>query len=32
VFGGWSESKIAAFLKSVPTLLAGKPDLNALRG
>lgn len=30
-FGGWSEQQIAAFLKSVPGLLAVKPDLKALR-
>lgn len=32
VFGGWSEAQIAAFLKSVPTMLAGKVDLSRLRG
>lgn len=31
-FGGWSEQQTAAFLKSVPDLLSGKPDLKALRG
>ena len=31
LFGGWSEVQIAAFLKSVPTLLAGKVDLSSLR-
>jgi 2-methylcitrate dehydratase PrpD len=32
LFGGWSEAQIAAFLKSVPAMLAGKVDLSALRG
>ena len=31
IFGGWNEQQIAAFLKSVPDLLNGKPDLKALR-
>ena len=32
LFGGWSEAQCAAFLKSVPSLLAGTVDLRALRG
>lgn len=31
-FGGWSDAQAAAFLKAVPQLLKGKPDLTALRG